>query len=275
MFTRVLLLITTTLTFLLINLGGYVHNTGSSLACPDWPLCYGQVMPEMIGGVLIEHSHRLLATLVGLCTVLIFAVTHRKVFAPVSLLALMLVIIQGLLGGITVILQLPPFVSTAHLAVAMLFFCCLIYLLQRNMGKHFSPSPSLTFITILLYLQILLGALLRHLGAGTACGLGEENIILCLGHLWPQSILQILHLFHRFLGISVAVLISVNGFQFIKTGRPFTGFFLTGLVLLQIWLGIEMISTGMAPLVTMLHLGGATLLLGTLWSAQFKLFAAK
>ena len=59
------------LTFALVTLGGVVHNTESSLACPDWPLCFGQVMPEMEGGVAIEHSHRLLATLVVLGVLLL------------------------------------------------------------------------------------------------------------------------------------------------------------------------------------------------------------
>ncbi|MCL4236184.1 MAG: COX15/CtaA family protein, partial [Deltaproteobacteria bacterium] len=56
-------------TFVLLLVGGTVNPTGSSLACPDWPLCYGQVFPKMEGGVLFEHTHRLVATLVGLMTI--------------------------------------------------------------------------------------------------------------------------------------------------------------------------------------------------------------
>ena len=63
-------------TLLLIALGGLVHNTESSLACPDWPLCFGKVFPKMEGGILIEHSHRLLASFVGLLSILGSTSTH-------------------------------------------------------------------------------------------------------------------------------------------------------------------------------------------------------
>src|SRR5437868_8006205 len=57
------------LTVMLIVAGGLVTNTDSGLACPDWPLCYGSAVPKMVGGIAVEHTHRLLATAVGLCTV--------------------------------------------------------------------------------------------------------------------------------------------------------------------------------------------------------------
>lgn len=262
MFSRFLILLTITLTFILINLGGHVHNTGSSLACPDWPLCYGQVMPQMTGGVLIEHSHRLLASLVGIFTIILAIRTRKKI-------PLILVLIQGILGGLTVIFKLPPLVSIAHLGVSMLYFCSLIYLYQDNTGKRFRPHPVLKYTTILLYFQILLGAFLRHLGAGTACGLGEANSILCNGQFWPVTFNEGLHLFHRLMAIIVGIMIFINGCIFFKNGRPLTGSILTLLITLQVWLGVEIINSGMRPLILMLHLGMATLLLGNLWWGNF------
>src|SRR5438552_11416810 len=100
-------------TYLLILIGGLVHGTGSSLACPDWPTCYGTMMPKMEGGVLVEHSHRLAAGSVMLLTlVLLVAISlsrqaaHRRL-RPLAALAMGLVVVQAVLGGVTVLLRLP------------------------------------------------------------------------------------------------------------------------------------------------------------------------
>src|SRR5436309_13800788 len=69
MWVRRLAVFAALLTFVLIVAGGLVTNTDSGLACPDWPLCHGSAVPKMIGGVAVEHTHRLLATALGLCTV--------------------------------------------------------------------------------------------------------------------------------------------------------------------------------------------------------------
>ena len=65
-------------TYLLILIGGLVHGTGSSLACPDWPTCYGTMMPKMEGGVLVEHSHRLAAGTVMILTVTLAILLARS-----------------------------------------------------------------------------------------------------------------------------------------------------------------------------------------------------
>ena len=98
---------TTALTFCLVLLGGLVHNTRSSLACPDWPLCFGRLFPKMEGGVLVEHSHRLLATAVGILTIALATFLWREGRGRLGLVAIALVVFQGILGGITVRLRLP------------------------------------------------------------------------------------------------------------------------------------------------------------------------
>jgi heme A synthase len=153
-------------TLSLVTLGGVVHNTGSSLACPDWPLCFGQVFPKMEGGVAIEHSHRLLGSWVGLCVIgLVYLSSKiRREFPALfkgSLLALFVVVFQGVLGGVTVLLGLSPLVSSAHLATSQLFLALLLWLCftagsgaaeasrgtsSRNQERSFQPQCLLTGI---------------------------------------------------------------------------------------------------------------------------------
>ena len=106
-------------TFALLIIGGMVHATGSSLACPDWPLCYGQFFPAMEGGVLFEHGHRLVALAVSVLTVaLAVTVWRRRRETAVrvgSLVALGLVLFQASLGALTVVWKLPLVVSSGHL----------------------------------------------------------------------------------------------------------------------------------------------------------------
>src|SRR5215831_14012334 len=114
-------------TYLLILIGGLVHGTGSSLACPDWPTCYGTMMPKMEGGVLVEHSHRLAAgtvmilTLVLMVTMLVSRDPAHRRLRPLAVLAMSLVVVQAVLGGVTVLLRLPTPVSTMHTGVSLLF----------------------------------------------------------------------------------------------------------------------------------------------------------
>jgi heme A synthase len=246
-----LAVLTTLLTWCLIVLGGVVHGTGSSLACPDWPTCQGTLFPEMVGGVAIEHSHRLLASSVGFLTILLVIFSWRsghRVLRNLCLFALGLVIFQGVLGGITVLLKLPPFVSIGHLATSMAFLALMVW----NSGISVSGARR-GFISIpeninkstkgwvlaamgLTYLQVVLGGVVRHLGAGLAC----RDIPFCQGSLWPQDapLTAQLHMAHRFGAVLVTAVVLIAAIKVLRRGhqgmlRVFAGN-LIFLVLIQV-----------------------------------------
>lgn len=290
-------------TFALLMWGAVVHNTQSSLACPDWPLCYDQVFPNMEGAILIEHGHRLLASFVGLLTIgmVFFAFQERKKsdahlhLFKASSMALFLVIAQGALGGITVIYKLPTIVSTSHLGLSLIYFCFIVYIhhmaglatkptrelsakVKENIQKNWKPvvRHGIVFSLVLLYSQIILGAFMRHAGAGAACGLGPNSAFLCMDvanwgyKLWPSMHPSQLHMIHRFYGVIVFLVVSffsVKTYHFFKGDRPLRvasilPFFC---VSLQVLFGIMTIWFNMSVLPTTLHLAGAALSLASLW----------
>lgn len=266
-------------TFCLILLGGLVHNTGSSLACPDWPLCFGQVFPKMEGGVLVEHSHRLLASLIGFLTIALVYFGRKTDFSKLTQFALVMVIFQGILGGITVLYKLPTLVSTTHLAISQIFFCALI-MIDHKMDKtqalkdfsfwNFSLRPLILFNVVLVYLQTLLGAFLRHSGAGASCGFGFDNAFLCSEGLFPPNGPAQLHALHRyvalFVGIFTLYVCAKSVKIFLKNKLSiFLPVLISLVVIFQIFLGIMTVSFNMAVVPTTFHLGFACLLLGLLW----------
>ncbi|MEO6951843.1 MAG: COX15/CtaA family protein [Polyangia bacterium] len=269
------------LTFCLLIVGGLVHNTRSSLACPDWPLCFGSAFPKMEGGVLVEHGHRLLATTVGLGTIGLLVglflrarKTGDRSLARLGFLALALVVAQGVLGGLTVIYRLPTIVSTLHLATSMLFFTLLIYIVFRLSPTTVRPKPSLGLPleraslagAVLVYSQMIVGALMRHLGAGLAC----TDLPLCKDGLWPAGAhpnVQ-LHAFHRIWAVVVfAALCSIAVVAF-RTTRDVRARALAAtapvLAIVQGTLGWLSISTFLDVVPVTAHLGVAALMLADL-----------
>src|SRR3989338_3837872 len=114
-------------TLFLIFVGGLVTSTGSGLSVPDWPLSYGTLFPPMVGGIRFEHTHRLIAGFVGLLTLALAVWSSRREprrsLRRLGWIALAAVVAQAVLGGITVLQQLPLPVSVAHACLGQLFFC--------------------------------------------------------------------------------------------------------------------------------------------------------
>jgi heme A synthase len=120
-------LVTSASVYILIVIGGLVSSTGSGLACPDWPLCHGQVLPSFTPAVVIEYTHRLWTVVV---TVLVIATTlfawkryhWRNKITKFSTLTFILLLAQIILGMVTVDTRTLPPVVTSHLALATLVF---------------------------------------------------------------------------------------------------------------------------------------------------------
>jgi cytochrome c oxidase assembly protein subunit 15 len=165
-------------TFFLIIAGALVTSHDAGLATNDWPLSNGQVFPKMVGNLFWEHGHRMVATTVGFLTIVLvvflFAKEKRLWVRRLGLLALVGVIAQGLLGGLTVKLNLPLAVSAAHATLAQLFFCTTVslavftsqsWLIDRPLREE-RPGPPLRYIctaaAVTIFLQLILGATLRH-----------------------------------------------------------------------------------------------------------------
>ena len=165
--------------FGLVIAGGLVTSTGSGLAVPDWPLSYGTLFPPMVGGIRFEHGHRMVAATVGLLTlaltIWVLAAESRRWVRRLAISAFGMVVLQGLLGGLTVLLQLPPQVSIAHACLGQLFFSTLTVLAtvlspvwRTTAVAHPSDQAPdlcrLSFLaTAVVFGQLALGAALRHL----------------------------------------------------------------------------------------------------------------
>jgi heme A synthase len=287
MWTHRFALLTAALTWLLLLVGGIVHGTGSSLACPDWPLCFGQFFPTMEGNVLVEHGHRLFASAVGLCTIALCISAlrdgkraHARVPA-LAIFALLLVIFQGVLGGLTVIYRLPTLISWAHLCTSMLFFATVITVavLTRHVASgglrfHRDDVPRgvyalLLVTTVLCYVQLALGGLVRHTGGGLAC----LDIPLCRGSLLPlgEHPTVIIHAVHRLNGLLFALSLFITAprlrhFLRRETDAPRRALLLALplLMLVQIGLGILSVWSYLGLFYVTAHLGVGALLWGGL-----------
>ncbi len=191
---------------LLIVAGGLVTSTGSGLAVPDWPNTYGTFMfafplSKMVGGIFYEHGHRLIASTVGLLTIALAVwmarVEPRRWVRRLGWTALAAVIVQGLLGGITVLYFLPAPISISHAGLAQIFFALVVSLaLFTSPGWHAGqghdaasapidgiPARLALVAPVLIYGQILLGATMRHTGAGLAI----PDFPLAFGHVLPPE----------------------------------------------------------------------------------------
>lgn len=270
-------------TFLLLLAGAMVTSTGSGLAVPDWPLSFGQVMPAMQGGVLYEHGHRMVATLVGALIVVealwLWRVEPRRWVRDLGWLALVGVILQGALGGVTVLLRLPDAVSVSHAALAQLVFGLTVAIavarsrswledgVARAVDADVPPLFSLAVLgSAAIYLQVLVGAVVRHTGAGLAI----PTFPLAFGRLVPplDSFPVAIHFAHRVGAVAVTLAVAWVAARALMRhrGQPRIvrpALLLLVLLALQMGLGAWVILSYKSAWVTSAHLGTGALLFAT------------
>jgi cytochrome c oxidase assembly protein subunit 15 len=267
-----------TCTFLLIIAGGLVTSTGSGLAVPDWPLSFGQVFPRMEGGVLFEHGHRLIAAAVGLVTIIVALLVQRaeprRWVRRLAWTALLVVVVQGVLGGLTVLLRLPTAVSVAHAGLAQGFFALTIVLASALAGGwalNRAPAPRRSLAglavttAVVIYVQILLGAVVRHTGAGLAI----PDFPLSQGRLVPEftSPQVVWHYLHRVGAVAALTLVFVLAARSLRVyggggwiTRP--ALMMVALTVLQVLLGAFTVWQRRAVVPTTAHVAVGALVWG-------------
>ena len=275
-------------TAILIFAGGMVTSHGAGLSVPDWPNTYGWFMfsfpiDKWVGGIFYEHSHRLIASTVGFLIVILafwlWRVEPRAWVRRLGYIALAAVITQGILGGITVLWYLPDAISIAHASLAEIVFCLTVTIAlvtspgwRRGYAAGLPDDRLLQRVAIAttatIYVQILLGATMRH----TDAGLAIPDFPLAFGHLipphWDAKIA--IHFAHRVGALCVtAMILATTGHVLYhhrrraELRRP--SMLLLGLVGLQITLGALTVLSGRQPTINSLHVvTGASVLVTSL-----------
>ena len=269
-------------TIFLILAGSLVTSHGAGLSVPDWPTTYGWNMftfpPSMwVANIWYEHGHRLVASTVGFLTIVLavwlwIAEPERRWLRRLGVVALAAVIAQGLLGGLTVLYFLPPAVSTAHAGLAEIFFCLTVAIAlftspnwKRGYANDTSPAAGVddlrlrrlaTATSATIYCQILIGATMRHTGAGLAI----PDFPLMFGGIipdhWNAGIA--IHFAHR-IGALVVATMTVTTAVYIwrrHTDRPelaSPALLLLILTLVQIVLGASTVVSGLQPWINSFH----------------------
>lgn len=205
-----------TLFFLVLLLiwGNMVSGLGAGLACPDWPLCFGEFFPQLNFAIFMEHTHRILGFLVTIFFIFL-AKNRLKTYVGkqklIPILCSIFLATQIILGGLVVIFQLETNITTFHFANAIIIFI-LVYTMciysdsaKLKQVEIFNKS-NLIYIClfIIIYFQLVLGSYVRHADAGLAC----PDFPKCLGYWMPPYLSKtvFIHLLHRFTGFLILII---------------------------------------------------------------------
>ncbi|MCB0342187.1 MAG: heme A synthase [Pseudobdellovibrionaceae bacterium] len=261
----------------LIAFGGAVRAMNAGLACPDWPLCFGDFIPDYHPQVYFEFIHRVLAGVVAIAVFVlnIKVIKHPQIKKSIKFLAWLsfaIIIAQVIMGGLTVLLLLHAKVVTLHLALGTGLFACLLWIYmgisdKQEVGAAHRPEAGMKWFSYvmlaLVYAQLLLGGLVASHYAALVC----TEFPLCHGQWFPTFSgvigLQVIHRLGAYI-VTVAALgfaLAVARSRVHANARRWS-VLLLGLILVQVGLGIANVLLKTPPLLTVLHLAVGTMILG-------------
>jgi len=278
--------ITAGLFFLLLIWGNLVAGmhagVHSGMACPDWPLCQGKVLPPAHVDVWMEFMHRMIA---GVATISLLLVARKrlKVYKgmkkAVPIVSIGLICVEIVLGALVVLLGLPVQLTTVHFMVALAVFLLVLYMTASD-GEKVTGLLSfggyalpLFFLLLLVFSQASLGAYLRHSAAALAC----PGFPVCRGELFPDLMdpATTANLSHRLLGLGIfgsAVMLYLASTLDIRLkGRHRQLLTLSLLVVAQIAVGVAVVKTRLSSPITSVHLALTLAIIGLslrLWLLQ-------
>jgi len=261
--------------FAQITLGGFVRTSESGLGCPDWPLCYGQIIPPMDFHTWVEWSHRLNASVLmmlvfTLCFFTVIQYKNIRILKNFSVTNVILVIITAILGGITVITELAWWVRLIHLALAQSLIACLTVMTwysfsmpHINKIEHFEDpkwrSKIIIMIT-LIYLLMISGSYMVGMGASSACSTWP----LCRGEIFPtDNHVYAIHMIHRYIALIGLIVCVYLGLTFYKKAKHIPDVKRSlhstfGAIALQVIIGAWVIWSGFNGHIKTAHLSLAT-----------------
>ncbi len=211
-------------TILLILMGSLVRVLGFGLGCPDWPLCYGRIIPPLLIDAWFEFTHRVIGAVASILLVSLGVVGWRRYpdrpwLRVPSLAILILLVLQIPLGGLHVILEIPPLTGLIHTAFAMAIvgLAAVVFASAHPMTGHLEETADpfakdrrfvtwTTVTMVVVYILLLTGSLVTRTGASLACPAfpwcGLEGDV-------PWTTQTALQMLHRYVAFTVAFLVLV------------------------------------------------------------------